>query len=93
MYSMTNVILNLKNFQEALIYSIQSNLWGLNCVKLLKDTLTEKSSYLLKKDEDQFYNMAQTYFDICRFYAMSLKNTGDIFQQLDQFDQAKVYYS
>ena len=92
MFSMTNVILTLKNFHEALIYSIQSNLWGMNCVSLLKDLLTDKSKYLFKNDEAKFYKLAQVYFDVCRFYSLTLKNTGDIFQSLDQFDQAKKYY-
>lgn len=92
MFSMTNVILTLKNFHEALIYSIQSNLWGMNCVSLLKDLLTDKSKYLFKNDEAKFYKLAQVYFDVSRFYSLTLKNTGDIFQSLDQFDQAKKYY-
>ena len=83
MYSMTNVILQFKNYHEALIYSIQSNLWGLNCVGLLKDLLTDKSKYLFKSDEAKFYTLAQVYFDVCRFYSLTLKNTGDIFQLLD----------
>ena len=81
-----NIPAEAKNFHEALIYSIQSNLWGMNCVSLLKDLLTDKSKYLFKNDETKFYKLAQVYFDVSRFYSLTLKNTGDIFQSLDQFD-------
>ena len=30
---------------------------------------------------------------MCRFYSLTLKNTGDIFEFLDYFDHSKKYYS